>query len=87
MSNYGIHKLCRSALHNHAIRQALKDDPVKAMEQFPLTDEEKKLLLAGDVATLWERGASGFLLSYLTRWQIFGLTVGLYTERMRKAKD
>ena len=78
MSNYGIHKLCRSALHNHAIGQALKDDPVKAMEQIPLTDEEKKLLLAG---------ASGFLLSYLTRWQIFGLTVALYSERMRKAKD
>jgi len=87
MSNYGIHKLCRSALHDHEIRKALKDDPQQAMQLFPLTQEEKDLLMAGDVAALWERGASGFLLSYLTRWQLFGLSVDIYCERMRKAKD
>ena len=58
-----------------------------AMAKFPLTDEEKKLLLAGDVGKLWEMGASGFLLSYLTRWELLGLTVPVYCERMRKAKD
>ena len=87
MSIYGVHKLCRSALHDLAIREALKTDPAAAMEKFPLTAEEKQLLLAGDVATLWERGASGFLLSYLTRWDLLGLTVEVYSERMRKARD
>jgi Aromatic-ring-opening dioxygenase LigAB, LigA subunit len=87
MSIYGVHKLCRAALHDLSVRAALKADPAAAMEKFPLTAEEKRLLLAGDVARLWEMGASGFLLSYLTRWELFGLTVPVYCERMRKAKD
>jgi Aromatic-ring-opening dioxygenase LigAB, LigA subunit len=87
MSIYGVHKLCRAALHDRAIRDEIKTNPAAALEKFPLTDEEKKLLLAGDVAALWERGVSGFLLSYLTRWELLGLTVEVYAERMRKAKD
>ncbi len=87
MSVYGVHKLCRAALHDIATRQALKTDPGAAVDKFPLTPEEKSLLLDGDVAALWERGASGFLLSYLTRWDIFGLTVEVYSQRMRKARD
>ncbi len=87
MSIYGVHKLCRSALHDLKVREALKAEPAAAMAQFPLTSDEKQLLLAGDVAALWERGASGFLLSYLTRWDLLGLTVEVYSERMRKARD
>jgi hypothetical protein len=87
MSIYGVHKLCRAALHDLDMRAKLKADPAGAMASFPLTDDEKDLLLVGDVATLWERGASGFLLSYLTRWDLFGLTVEIYSERMRKARD
>ena len=87
MSIYGVHKLCRAALHDLPTREALKSDPAAAMETFGLSAEEKKLLLAGDVATLWERGASGFLLSYLTRWDLLGLTVEVYSARIRAAKD
>ena len=87
MSIYGVHKLCRSALHDLSVREALKADPQAAMERFPLTADEKRLLLAGDVGKLWERGVSGFLLSYLTRWDLFGLTVPVYCDRMRAAKD
>ena len=87
MSVYGVHKLCRAALHDEATRRALLENPAAAMQAFPLTDDEKRLLLAGDVATLYERGASGFLLSYFTRWEIFGLGVEVYSERMRAAKD
>ena len=87
MSIYGVHKLCRAALHDLAMRKALKDDPVASVQKFPLTDEERKLLLAGEVGRLWEMGASGFLLSYLTRWELFGLTVPVYSERMRSAQD
>jgi len=87
MSIYGVHKLCRSALHDLSVRTALKTDPVGTLDKFPLTAEEKQLLLAGDVAKLWEMGASGFLLSYLTRWELLGLTVPLYCDRIRQAKD
>ncbi len=87
MSIYGVHKLCRSALHDLHVREELQSNPAAALEKFPLNVEEKQLLLAGDVAKLWEMGASGFLLSYLTRWDIFGLTVPVYCERIRAAKD
>ena len=87
MSIYGVHKLCRSALHNLQVREELKTNPEAAMEKFPLTAEEKRLLLAGDVARLWEMGASGFLLSYLTRWDLLGLTVSVYCQRIRAARD
>ena len=87
MSVYGVHKLCRAALHDLATREAMKTSPAAALEKFPLTADEKQLLLTGDVARLWERGASGFLLSYLTRWELFGLTVPIYCERMRRAND
>ena len=87
MSIYGVHKLCRSALHDLNVREELKANPAAAMEKFPLDAEEKRLLLTGDVARLWEIGVSGFLLSYLTRWDLFGLTVPIYCERIRKARD
>ena len=87
MSIYGVHKLCRAALQDLAMRKALQDDPAGALEKFPLTAEEKALLLAGEVGKLWEMGASGFLLSYLTRWALLGLTVPVYSERMRAARD
>jgi hypothetical protein len=38
------------------------------------------------VAWLYERGAHPFLLAYLTRWELFGLTVQVYSERIRTAR-
>jgi hypothetical protein len=87
MSIYGVHKLCRAALHDPKIREELKINPAGALDKFPLTGDEEQSLLAGDVAKLWEAGASGFLLSYLTRWDLLGLTVEVYSERMRRARD
>jgi hypothetical protein len=44
-------------------------------------------LLAGDVARLYEMGAHPFLLGHLCRWALFGLTVPIYSERIRKARE
>lgn len=87
MSIYAVHKLCRDALHDPAFRAAVKRDPAAAIAPLRLTDAERKALLDGDVARLYEWGASGFLLNILTRWDLFGLTVEVYSERMRKAHD
>lgn len=87
MSAYAVNKLCRDALHNLEFRAALKSDPARALETRSLTEQERDALLAGDVARLYEMGASGFLLSYLTRWDLFGLTVPIYSERIRAAHD
>lgn len=87
MSVYAIDKLCRDALHDPAFREALKRDPAAAIAPLDLGEDERKALLAGDVAWLYERGCHPFLLAYLTRWGLFGLTVPVYSERIRKARD
>lgn len=87
MSIYAVNKLCRDALHDPAFRAALERDPRSAIASLALTDAERTALLAGDVAWLYERGAHPFLLAYLTRWELFGLTVSLYSERIRTARE
>jgi len=87
MSIYAVNKLCREALRDATFRAALKRDPRAAIAALPLTGEERSALLNGDVAWLYEQGAHPFLLAYLTRWELFGLTVPLYSERIRTARE
>jgi hypothetical protein len=54
---------------------------------LPLSSEEREALLAGDVARLYEMGTHPFLLGHLCRWALFGLTVPVYSERIRKARE
>ena len=70
-----------------AFRDAIKRDPKSAIALLSLTDDERSALLNGDVAWLYERGAHPFLLAYLIRWELFGLTVALYSERIRQARQ
>jgi hypothetical protein len=85
MSMFAVNKLCRQALHDLDFRAALKRDPEAAIAPLALTDDERAALLAGDVAWLYEQGAHPFLLALLTRWDLFGLTVHSYSERIRAA--
>jgi len=87
MSVYAVNKLCRDTLHDKAFREAVKIDPSTAIAPLDLTDDERKALLTGDVAWLFEHGCHPFLLAYLTRWDLFGLTAPVYSERIRKARD
>lgn len=87
MSVYAINKICRDALHDLAFRQAIKSDPAAAIASRELSGDERRALLAGDVAWLYEHGCHPFLMSYLTRWELFGLKPIVYTERIRKAHD
>ena len=87
MSVYQINKLCHRTLHDLEFRAAMQRDPAKAMAPFDLTPEERDAVLAGDVATLFEMGVHPFLLSFLTRYEISGLTTAVYSERIRKARD
>jgi hypothetical protein len=87
MSVYAVNKICRDALHDLAFREAVKRDPAAAIAARDLSDEEREALLAGDVAWLYEHGCHPFLMSYLTRWELFGLKVPVYCERIRQAHD
>jgi hypothetical protein len=87
MSVYAVDKLCHDALHDLDFREALKRDPAAAIAPRDLTADERKALLEGDVARLYEWGCHPFLLAYLTRWNLFGLSPAIYSERIRKARD
>jgi hypothetical protein len=87
MSLYQLNKLCHRTLGDLEFRAAMKRDPVTAVAEFKLTDQEREALLAGDVARLFEMGVHPFLLSFLTRYELFGLTGEVYSERIRKARD
>jgi hypothetical protein len=87
MSVYAIDKLCRDALHDLAFREAVKRDPAAAIASRDLTAEERQALLTGDVARLYAWGCHPFLLAYLTRWDLFGLTAADYNKRIRTLHD
>jgi hypothetical protein len=87
MSVYAVNKICHDALHDLDFRAAVQRDPAAAIASRDLSGEERKALLAGDVAWLYEHGCHPFLMSYLTRWDLFGLKTVVYTERIQKAHD
>lgn len=83
MSAYEIHKLCRRVLHDPAFRTWMQSEPAQALATMMLTDDERNAVLAGDVGWLLRAGASGFLLLILSRFEICGLTLAVFNQRMR----
>jgi hypothetical protein len=86
MSIYAVNKICRDALRDAGFRAALQADAASALRDRDLSEAERSALLAGDVGTLYRMGAVAFLLCYLTRFELFGLTVPVYSARMRAAR-
>jgi hypothetical protein len=83
MSIYAVNYLCREVLRDHAFRAAMKQDPTAAIAKYDLTAEERRALLAGDVAALYRLGVNAFLMGYLPRFEVCGLTLPLFNERIR----
>jgi hypothetical protein len=86
MSMFTVNYLFREILRDHAFRAAMKAAPAKALEGKDLTDEERAAMLAGDVGKLFRMGANSFLMAYMARFEVCGLNVPLYNERMRAEK-
>jgi hypothetical protein len=87
MSVYAVDKLCRDALQDIAFREAVTRDPAAAIASRDLTADERNALLTGDVARLYEMGCHPFLLAYLVRWDLFGITATLYNQRIHAVHD
>jgi len=87
MSAYQINKLCHRIYHDRPFREAVKTEPADAIADWPLTNDERKALLDGDVKRLYEWGAHPFLLGHLTRWNLFGLTTESFADRIRTARE
>ena len=87
MSVYAVDKLCRDALHDPGFREALKRDPAAAIAARDLTGDERDALLSGDVAWLYQWGCHPFLLAYLARWDLFGITPAVYNQRIHTVHE
>jgi hypothetical protein len=87
MSIYQINKLCYRMVHDLAFREAILSDPETTMATLALTDEERDLLRAGEVGKLYEMGAHPFLLSHISRFALFGVTVKRYSDAMIAVKE
>jgi len=85
MSVLALNRLCREVLRDRAFRERMKSDPAAAVAQLDLTAEERQALLAGDVAKLYRMGVNVFLMGYLCRFEVCGLTLPVYSERIRSA--
>jgi hypothetical protein len=87
VSIYAVNKVCYRVVHEPAFRQALLDDPAQALHGAtpPLSADEFEALLAGDVGRLSKMGANHFLLHQLGRFQVLGLDLPRYAERIRAA--
>ena len=85
MSVFAVNHLCRELLRDHTFRAAMKADPAAALKPLNLTQEEREALLSGDVAKLYRMGVNSFLMGYLCRFEICGLTLDVYNERIRSA--
>jgi hypothetical protein len=85
MSVYAVNKLCRRVVRDPGLRRQLNEAPEPALRAAtpPLTDEEVRLLLAGDVGPLARRGANPFLLHQLGRFEVLGLDLPTYADRIR----
>jgi len=86
MALFAVNYLCREVLRDHAFRAAMKADPAKALAPLGLTEPERDALIAGDVGALYRMGVNGFLMGYLARFEVCGLNVQNYNERMRAVK-
>src|SRR5579859_2427062 len=83
MSIFAVNHLCREVLRDHTFRTAMTADPTKALAPLDLTEAERAALVAGDVGALYRMGVNGFLMGYLARFEVCGLNVQSYNERMR----
>ena len=87
MSNYAVNSLCRRVVHDPDLRAVLATDPEAALRAArpALEEDEVQALLRGDVGELSLRGCNHFLLHQLGRWQVLGLDLPTYAERIRAA--
>jgi hypothetical protein len=83
VTTYYVNKVCYLVEQDPAFRERVREDPASALEPFRLSDDERSLLLTGDVARLFQLGAHPFLLGLLARHKLLGLTRETYVARMK----
>ena len=85
MSIISVNHLCRDITRDPKLREAFLRDPEGELSKYTrkLTSIERAALLSGDVGTLYQMGVNAYLMGYLARYGVFGLTAETYSERVR----
>jgi hypothetical protein len=83
VSLYGVHKTLYLLQNDLDFRELLRTDPALALADMPLTGEERRALLEGDMAALYRMGTHTFLMSRIPRFNALGLTREEYQRRIR----
>jgi hypothetical protein len=84
MSIYSVHKIAQLLRKNRDFVARMREDPAGAIADFPLSEQERSAILAGDVGRLAELGAHGYLLGAFAQQQVVGVTMRNYVERIHK---
>ncbi|HEX3804001.1 MAG TPA: hypothetical protein VHV75_14265 [Solirubrobacteraceae bacterium] len=87
MSVYAVNKLCYRIVQEPELREQLRTQPAEAVAaaQPPLSDEETRAFLAGDVGALSKMGVNHFLLHQVARWNLIDMDLPEYARRIRAA--
>ena len=88
MSTISVNHLCRDITRNPLLREAFLRDPEGELAKYSrkFTAAERSALLAGDVGTLYQMGVNAYLMGYLARYGLFGLTGETYSARVRASE-
>ena len=84
MSIYAVHKIAQLLRKDATFVERMRQDPATAIADFPLTDDERRAILSGDVGRLAQLGAHGYLLGAFAQRQVVGVTMANYVERIRR---
>jgi hypothetical protein len=89
MSIISVNHLCRDVARDRELREAFLRNPEEELAKYPrnFTATERAALLAGDVGTLYQLGVNAYLMGYLARHGLFGLTGEVYSARVRASED
>ena len=82
MSIYAVHKIAQRLRKDTAFAERMRQDPSAAIADFPLTDQERRAVLDGDVGRLAELGAHGYLLGAFAQQRVVGVTMANYVQRI-----
>jgi hypothetical protein len=84
MSIYAVHKIAQLLRKDRSFCDRMRQDPAAAIADFPLTNDERRAVLCGDVGRLAELGAHGYLLGAFAQQQVVGVTMANYVQRIHE---
>jgi hypothetical protein len=81
VSLYGLQKFLYALNREPQVQQRFKDEPAAVLDGYPLNEEERGALLAGDIGLIYVLGANGQLLMHYAAF--LGMPWADYIQAMR----